>query len=89
MTATSNNLPISSTTASLQPVRYAGSTPSTYLPRTGGCSSKLRRLPAKIEIAWLSAFSVNSALTSLSIDGAISLLYASSMTVCRIPSVLD
>ena len=38
-TPVSSTLPVSSTTASLQPVRKPGSTPSVTRPLTGGCMS--------------------------------------------------
>ena len=70
-------LPFSSITASLQPVRYAGSSPKIILPLSGGCNKRGFKLTSNIFIACSLAFSVRSLLTSLATDGKISRSYAS------------
>ena len=71
MTVVSSTLPVASTTASLHPVRNAGSHPSTFLPAIGGCIKSCSKFLPKTLIAPSSAFSVNSLRISLSIAGAI------------------
>ena len=83
----SSTFPVSSTTASLQPVLKAGSHPSTTLPVTGGCIRSCVRFLPNTFIASSSAASVRLDLISLSIEGAISLLYASSIVSFNICSV--
>ena len=78
ITPVSSTLPVSSTTATLQPVRYPGSSPSVTFPLTGGCNNSGRRFTSNIFIACSLALSVRIALTSLSILGSISLSYPSS-----------
>mmetsp|Transcript_46593 Transcript_46593/g.118904 ORF Transcript_46593/g.118904 Transcript_46593/m.118904 type:complete len:264 (+) Transcript_46593:148-939(+) len=62
-------LPVASTTASLQPVRNAGSTPSTTLPGRGACSRRLDRFLPKTCTALACALVVRSERSSLSIVG--------------------
>ena len=52
-----STLPVGSITATLQPVRKAGSSPSTVCPASGGWVSRPRKLGAKTLMAWLSAAS--------------------------------
>ena len=77
ITVVSRIFPVASTTASLQPVLNAGSQPRTVLPPIGGCMRSCSRLLANIFIAPSCAPIVSSFLISVSIDGAMSLLYAS------------
>ena len=87
ITFVSSTFPVSSTTASLHPVLKAGSQPSTTLPATGGCIKSCVRFFPNTLMASSSAFSVRLDLISLSIEGAISLLYASSIVSLSICSV--
>ena len=64
-------LPVSSITASLQPVLNAGSYPSTTCPFIGGVKRRFSTFSAKFSIALFSPSSVNIALISLSILGLI------------------
>ncbi len=73
-TVVSSTFPVLSTTASLQPVRNAGSHPSTFLPAIGGCIRSCSRFLPNTFIAPSSAFSVNSFRISRSTAGATSLL---------------
>ena len=70
-TAVSSTFPVGSTTASLQPVRKAGSQPSTTCPAMGGCISSCSKFLAKTRIAPSWAFSVRALLTSRSMEGPI------------------
>ena len=47
MTTVSRTLPVASTTASLHPVRKAGSQPRTHLPAMGGVHQQLRQVLAE------------------------------------------
>ena len=78
-TTVSNTLPVGSTTASLHPVRNAGSHPKTVLPSIGGCMRSCVKFFPKTVMAPSCAFSVISLRISLSMDGAMSRLYASSI----------
>ena len=71
ITFVSSTFPVASTTASLQPVRNAGSQPKTTFPAIGGCNSSCSKFLPKTLIAPSSAFSVRSLRISLSIAGAI------------------
>ena len=72
--AVSSNFPFWSITASLHPVLYAGSNPSTVMFLIGACSNSCFAFLPNTFIAFSSAFSVKSALNSLSTDGSINLL---------------
>ena len=79
MTFVSSTFPVASTTASLQPVRNAGSQPSTTFPAIGGCNKSCSKFLPNTLIAPSSAFSVRLLRISRSIAGAISLSYASAI----------
>ena len=70
-TFVSNTLPVSSTTATLQPLRYPGSRPITTVPFTGGCIKRGFRFNAKFAMAEASARSVSVLRSSRSALGAI------------------
>ena len=64
-------LPVSSTAASLEPVRRPGSTPSTRLLPAGGSSSRFFRFWANTSMAASSACFFASSRSSTSMEGAI------------------
>ena len=78
MTPVSSTLPVPSTTATLHPVLYPGSSPIVVLFLTGGCIKSCLVFSLKTLIESSQAFSVSSFLISLSSDGKISLVYESS-----------
>mmetsp|Transcript_23717 Transcript_23717/g.65811 ORF Transcript_23717/g.65811 Transcript_23717/m.65811 type:complete len:280 (+) Transcript_23717:854-1693(+) len=65
----SSNRPVGSTTASLQPVRKAGSTPRTVFPGNGGCRRRLERFLPKTFTALACASVARFPLSSLSMAG--------------------
>ena len=69
--AISSTFPVSSITAILQPVLYAGSNPITVIFFIGAPNNNCFAFLPKTLIACSSAFWVKSALISLSIDGSI------------------
>ena len=69
----SSTFPVSSITAILHPVLYAGSNPITVFPFIGAPSNSCFEFCPNTFIAFSSAFSVRSERISLSIDGSISL----------------
>ena len=77
ITSLCRTFPFSSKHASLQPVLKAGSKPKTRYPVNGLVISKFSKFSLNTSIAVSSDFSVNSLLTSLSIDGYINLFRAS------------
>ena len=77
-TPVSSTLPVSSTTAILQPVRYAGSKPIVTRFRSGGCISSGWRFCPKARMAASSAASVSSPRISRSADGSMRRRQASS-----------
>ena len=83
ITPTSSTLPVSSTTASLQPVRNPGSTPSTTRPFTGACSSRLCKLAENTLMACSSPRAVSSLRTSRSIAGPINRFQLSRAAVSK------
>ena len=85
--AVSNTFPYSSTTASLHPVLNAGSQPKTTLLIIGACINSCSRFFEKTLIDLSSAFSKSWFRSSLSIAGAMSLLYESSMASVNVSSV--
>ena len=68
-----NTFPVSSITAILHPVLYAGSKPITVIPLIGGCNNNCLAFLPNTFIACSSDLSVRSFLISLSIDGSINL----------------
>ena len=78
-TAVSNTFPVSSITANLHPVLYAGSKPSTVYPFNGAPSNNCFAFLPNTSIAWISALSVKSDLISLSNDGSINLFQESAI----------
>ena len=70
----SSSFPFWSITANLHPVLYAGSNPSTVMFLIGACNNSCFAFLPNTLIAFSSAFSVKSALNSLSTDGSINLL---------------
>jgi len=68
ITPQSRSLPVSSTTANLQPVLYAGSIPIITLPFTLGVRSRLFRFFAKTSMAFSSASSLKVERRSSSAD---------------------
>ena len=71
MTVVPSTFPVASTTASLHPVRNAGSQPSTTCPVMGGCIRSWCRFFPNTSIAPSSAFSVSSFRISRSMAGPI------------------
>ena len=71
MTVVSSTFPVASTTASLQPVRNAGSQPSTTRPATGGCIRSCFKFLPNTLMAPASAVSVRELRISRSMAGAI------------------
>ena len=69
-----SNFPVSSITAILHPVLYAGSNPITVNPFKGAPINNCLAFCPNTFIAFSSAFSVKSDLISLSTDGSINLL---------------
>ena len=67
---TRGSCPVASITASLQPVRSPGSTPSTGFGPNGAASSSLRTFSANTVMAAASATSRSALCTSVSIDVA-------------------
>ena len=76
--------PVWSKHTTLHPVLYPGSMPIVLLCPSGGDSSNCLRFSAKTAIASLSAFSLLILANSVSMDGFISLLYASSIAFSTI-----
>ena len=89
ITPVSKTFPVSSITANLQPVLYAGSNPKTVNPFKGAPSNNCFAFFPNTSIACLSAFSVKSVLISLSTDGSINLLKLSSIVSLSICSNLS
>ena len=79
-----SSFPVSSITAILHPVLYAGSNPITVSPFSGAASNNGFAFFPNTFIACVSAFSVKSERISLSIDGSISLLKLSSIVSSNI-----
>ena len=71
MTTVSKTFPVLSTTASLQPVRNAGSQPNTTFPAIGGCMRSCSKFLPNTRIAPSCALSVSSLRISRSTEGAI------------------
>ena len=74
ITVESRYLPFLSITAILHPLTNPGSKANTIFSFIGGCNNNPSRFLPKLSIATSSAFSFNSLLISLSIDGSINLL---------------
>ena len=70
-TAVSSTLPVPSTTATLQPIRYPGSNPMVTLPLTGGCIKRGLRFRANWPMAPSLALSVRVERASRSREGKI------------------
>ena len=79
MSCASSSLPVSSTTAHLQPVRWPGSMPSTVLPPNGAASSSSRRFCANTSTASRSERILSSTRTSTLSRGDEQALVASAL----------
>ena len=69
MVVFSNNSPLASRTTILQPVLNPGSIPKTTFCPKGADNSNCLRLSENTSMAAISAFSLDSCLNSVSIDG--------------------